>query len=185
MTRTQANARTRYGYPEPRLAFVPEGLKSLLVVGATSQDVVRFGPTGDFSFRFTPAQAGLWTILFHTTDGRNSRQARRPRRALGREGVVITILVVSGPADESRVAFAAAPVGRGPDRARDLEDALEKLARNRRIDAVLLLDADTAGARPRSAIFEEDPARPPIYAPRILGAHSDRARDRRSPTRSS
>ena len=72
LTRTQANARTRYGYPEPHLAFVPEGFKSLLVAGATSQDVVRFGPTGDFSFRFTPSQAGLWTILFHTTDGRNA-----------------------------------------------------------------------------------------------------------------
>ena len=72
LTRAQANARIRYSYPEPHLAFVPEGLKSLLIVGATTQDVLRFGPTGDFSFRFTPSQAGLWTILFHTTDGRNA-----------------------------------------------------------------------------------------------------------------
>ena len=44
------------------------------------------------------------------------------------------------------------------------EEALEKLARNRRIDAVLLLaDGDpTATAR---AIHEEDPGAPPLFVP--------------------
>jgi len=49
-------------------------------------------------------------------------------------------------------------------RARDLEEALEKLGRNRRIDAVLLLGQQEP-ARIAEAIFEENPAAPPIYLP--------------------
>lgn len=70
LTRAQAHARSRYSYPEPRLAYVPEGLKSMQVVGAATEDRVRLGQKGEFSFRFTPGRAGLWTILFHTTDGK-------------------------------------------------------------------------------------------------------------------
>jgi hypothetical protein len=39
-------------------------------VGATTEDRIRMGQAGDFSFRFTPNQAGLWTILFHTSEGK-------------------------------------------------------------------------------------------------------------------
>ena len=70
MTRSQANARTHYEFPQSRLAFVPEGMKSLHVVGAETQDVVRLGQAGDFSFRFTPGIPGLWTIVFHTVKGK-------------------------------------------------------------------------------------------------------------------
>lgn len=50
------------------------------------------------------------------------------------------------------------------------EDAIETLARNRRIDAVLLLPGgDPSGAVAR-AIREEDPAGPPLYAPAAAGA---------------
>ncbi|HWZ86522.1 MAG TPA: CAP domain-containing protein [Thermoanaerobaculia bacterium] len=70
LTRAQANGRTRYAYPEPRLAYVPEGVKSLQIVGTTTEDRLRVSQSGDFSFRFTPGQPGLWTILFHTSDGR-------------------------------------------------------------------------------------------------------------------
>jgi len=70
LTKAQANARTRYTYPEARLAYVPEGLKSYLIAGATTEDRLHVAPGGDFSFRFTPGAAGLWTILFHTSDGR-------------------------------------------------------------------------------------------------------------------
>lgn len=70
LTKAQANAHTRYGYPEPRLAYVPEGLKSLQIVGATTEDRLRVGQAGDFSFRFTPGLPGLWTIVFHASDGR-------------------------------------------------------------------------------------------------------------------
>lgn len=74
ITRAEANARIRYTYPEARLAYVSEGLKSLQVVGTTTEDRLRIGQTGEFSFRFTPAQPGLWTIVFHLSDGRS-----RPR----------------------------------------------------------------------------------------------------------
>jgi hypothetical protein len=47
------------------------------------------------------------------------------------------------------------------------EDALEKLARNRRIDAVLLLGADAAQIA--RMIGEEDPGAPPLYAPVSAG----------------
>jgi hypothetical protein len=70
VTRAEIKSRTRYSYPEPRLAYVPEGLRSYHVVGTTTEDRLRIGPAGDFSFRFTPAQPGLWTIVFHLSDGR-------------------------------------------------------------------------------------------------------------------
>jgi len=76
---------------------------------------------------------------------------------------VISILVVTrqgnGPGDLA---------GRDPSvevlRAQGAEDAVEKLARNRRIDAVLLLAGrDTAGII--SAIREDNPAPPPLFLP--------------------
>jgi uncharacterized protein YkwD len=70
LTKAQANARTRYQYPEPALAYVPEGLKSLQIVGTATEDRLRVGQGGDFSFRFTPGKPGLWTILFHTSGGK-------------------------------------------------------------------------------------------------------------------
>lgn len=80
---------------------------------------------------------------------------------------MITILVVGAlPAD-------LAPLGgRHPSveilGASDVEDALEKLARNRRIDAVLLLSGD-ANQAVASAIREEDPGAPPVFAPGSTG----------------
>jgi hypothetical protein len=47
--------------------------------------------------------------------------------------------------------------------AEDDEEVLDKLARNRRIDAVLLMPGPGAAAL-AAAIREEDPAGPPIYA---------------------
>lgn len=75
LTRSQANARTHYEFRPPRLAFVPEGMKSLHVVGAETQDIVRVGPGNDFAFRFTPGAAGLWTIVLYTS---NAREKARP-----------------------------------------------------------------------------------------------------------
>lgn len=71
LTRAQAHARSRYSYPEPRLAYVAEGNKSMQVVGAATEDRIRLGQAGEFSFRFTPGQSGLWTIVFHTSDGKS------------------------------------------------------------------------------------------------------------------
>lgn len=48
--------------------------------------------------------------------------------------------------------------------AHGLEDALEKLARNRRVDAVLLL-AGEANPEIVGAILDDNPAHPPLYRP--------------------
>jgi len=71
---------------------------------------------------------------------------------------MLSILVV-GPFETE----IAAP---GPDieilRARDAEDAVEKLGRNRRIDAVLIL-AESPALSVISAIEEENLAPPPLF----------------------
>ena len=76
---------------------------------------------------------------------------------------MITVLVVGTAADTF-----ASPAANDPSievmTAAGTEEALEKLARNRRIDAVLLLpDADPAAVA--QAIHEEDPGAPPLFAP--------------------
>ena len=48
--------------------------------------------------------------------------------------------------------------------AHGVEDALEKLARNRRVDAVLLLAGD-ANPEIVAAIRDDNPAHPPLYRP--------------------
>ena len=48
--------------------------------------------------------------------------------------------------------------------AHGVEDALEKLARNRRVDAVLLL-AGEANSEIVGAIRDDNPAHPPLYIP--------------------
>lgn len=80
---------------------------------------------------------------------------------------MITILAVGGPERDLAAVFARNPSVEVVT-ARDVEDALEKLARNRRVDAVLLLDGASAPATART-ILEEDPAAPPLYAPEAAG----------------
>lgn len=74
LTQSEASARTSYAYPKPRLAFTPEGRKSLRVVGAETDDRLRvngvYGGGGGFAFPFTPPQPGLWTVLLYTSAGR-------------------------------------------------------------------------------------------------------------------
>ena len=87
---------------------------------------------------------------------------------------MITILVV-GPPDRELSEFAAVHpsleivLASGPD------EALERLARNRRIDAVLLLPG-TPARDVAEAIAEEDPGAPPVFAPweagRIAGVET-------------
>jgi hypothetical protein len=76
---------------------------------------------------------------------------------------MITVLLVGPERHE-----VATLVGRDPSveilLARDLEETLERLARNRRIDAVLLL-AGRENARIARAIRDEDPASPPLFVP--------------------
>jgi hypothetical protein len=79
---------------------------------------------------------------------------------------MITVLVV-GPRE--RTADLDAAAARNPSiellHAVELEEALDRLARNRRIDAVLLLlEADAAREIART-VLEEDPSGPPMFAP--------------------
>lgn len=77
---------------------------------------------------------------------------------------MITVLVVSDP-DRARALDEAA--SRLPSlellHADDVEQALDRLARNRRIDAVLLLRETRAAAEVARLILEEDPGAPPLY----------------------
>lgn len=80
---------------------------------------------------------------------------------------MITILVVGSPGTEPS-AYASGHPSVEILVAGGTEDALEKLARNRRIDAVLLLGG-SATAELAAALSEEDPAAPPLYAPASVG----------------
>ena len=75
---------------------------------------------------------------------------------------MITILAV-GPEAEALAAFGASHPSVEVVTAHGAEDALERLARNRRIDAVLLLDGSEARETAR-LIAEEDPGAPPLFA---------------------
>ena len=81
---------------------------------------------------------------------------------------MITILAVASDAHVLAPTFARHPSVEVLV-ASDAEDALEKLARNRRIDAVLLLGGPACAAVART-ILEEDPGAPPLYAPARAGA---------------
>lgn len=70
LTKAEASARTTYTFPEPKLAYVEEGLKSMHVVGAETEDRIRIAGSGAFQFRFTPPSAGLWTLVFYLAEGR-------------------------------------------------------------------------------------------------------------------
>lgn len=54
-------------------------------------------------------------------------------------------------------------------RARAADEAIEKLGRNRRIDAVLLLEDLPAARETISAIRDEYPAPPPVFLPLPVG----------------
>lgn len=81
---------------------------------------------------------------------------------------MITVLVVGSSAGDF-----ASPAAADPSievmTAAGAEEAIEKLARNRRIDAVLLLgDADPAATA--REIHEEDPGAPPLFVPASVPA---------------
>ena len=80
---------------------------------------------------------------------------------------MITVLVVAGEGSELQGIQEGNP-SLEILRARDIEETLEKLARNRRIDAVLLLVGEET-ARFAEAVLEENPAAPPLFAPEESG----------------
>lgn len=76
---------------------------------------------------------------------------------------MITVLVVAASEGaQSSQAFALAHPSVEIMTAAGLEEALEKLARNRRIDAVLLLAGEDA-VEVAATIREEDPGAPPLF----------------------
>jgi hypothetical protein len=83
---------------------------------------------------------------------------------------MITVLVV-GPRERTGDLDAAA--SRNPSiellHAGELEETLDRLARNRRIDAVLLLLEAAAAREVAQTVLEEDPAAPPLFAPAMGG----------------
>lgn len=80
---------------------------------------------------------------------------------------MITILAV-GAGAETLAGFGAERPSVEIVTAEGAEDALERLARNRRIDAVLVLAGADAGEIAR-LVSEEDPGAPPLYAPAAAG----------------
>ena len=79
---------------------------------------------------------------------------------------MITILVVAEPADaEGLDRVAAERPSLELLHARDAEETLERLSRNRRIDAVLLLLPPDRALEVAAVVSEEDPGAPPLFAP--------------------
>jgi uncharacterized protein YkwD len=70
ISKDEARSRNAYTYPEPRLGLVAEGRRSMRVVGVDTNDLIRVGGTGEFSFRWAPSQAGLWTMVFYVAEAR-------------------------------------------------------------------------------------------------------------------
>ena len=66
----EARSRTSYTYPDAKYSLVAEGRRSMRVVGTETDDRIHVGGTGDFLFRFSPTQAGLWTMIFYVAEAR-------------------------------------------------------------------------------------------------------------------
>lgn len=87
---------------------------------------------------------------------------------------MITLLVVAPPEDSKALDSVAA---RKPSlellHAEDVEEALERLSRNRRIDGVLFLMPPDSVREIAAVIREEDPSAPPLFAPTAIGTVPD------------
>ncbi len=73
LTREQASGRTSYSYPPPGLAYIPEGVRGVQVVGMTTDDKVRLLPGHEFLFPFAPDRPGLYTFEFYLVQSEGSR----------------------------------------------------------------------------------------------------------------
>jgi hypothetical protein len=80
-----------------------------------------------------------------------------------------SILVV-GPAQEDGGSLEGRLSSVEVLRARGADEAVEKLGRNRRIDAVLLLQEEASALETIAAIREDLPAPPPLFLPLPSGA---------------
>ena len=73
LTREQASGKTSYSYPQPSLAYIPEGVRGMQVVGMTTDDKVRILPGHEFLFAFAPDRPGLYTFEFYVAESEGSR----------------------------------------------------------------------------------------------------------------
>ena len=83
MTRREADARDSYRYPEAQLLLLPSSTRGN-AVGIPSVHSIDGGFSGDFSFRFTPDEPGLWTFVLYF---------REKGAAAPRAGGTFTLLV--------------------------------------------------------------------------------------------
>ncbi len=83
LTREQASGRTSYSYPRADLAYIPEGVRGMQVVGMTTDDKVRLLPGHQFIFPFAPDRPGLYTFEFYVAQGDGSRPRPGGARASG------------------------------------------------------------------------------------------------------
>lgn len=83
---------------------------------------------------------------------------------------MITVLVLG---HRERALELEAAAARNPSmellHAGDVEEAIDRLARNRRIDAVLVLLGPEAARDAARTLAEEDPAGPPLFVPATAG----------------
>jgi hypothetical protein len=75
LTREEANARITYSYPQPFLAYIPEGELRLHVSDTQTQDRLQLRRNGSFSFAYSPAQPGLYTFVLYMS----SQESSEPR----------------------------------------------------------------------------------------------------------
>jgi len=86
---------------------------------------------------------------------------------VARDGLAVITILAVGHAAEALAVFGAEHPSIEVVTADGAEDALERLARNRRIDAVLILDPNAAETA--RLVREEDPGAPPLFAPATAG----------------
>ncbi len=66
LAREEANARTRYSYPRPEIAYTPETNRGIRVADTDTQSKIRVVRSRDFTFDFAPDRPGLYTFVFYT-----------------------------------------------------------------------------------------------------------------------
>jgi uncharacterized protein YkwD len=91
LSRGVVNARDSYTYPSPTLAYVTSGEHSMRIVGTVTEDRIHVEANRGFSFRFAPAQPGLWTFTIYTA-------ADRGRARPGG----LAVLLVEGGGEEAK-----------------------------------------------------------------------------------
>ena len=91
LSRGVVNTRDSYTYPAPTLAYVTTGEHSMRIVDTVTEDRIHIEANRGFSFRFAPAQPGLWTFSIYTAV---DRERARPGG--------LAVLLVEGAGEETK-----------------------------------------------------------------------------------